>query len=184
MYENLTDSYMLIPILGKIVLIILLPRFFNSNVAILFMTMFLQLILTTIPNLIRTEASCQCLNFKNISKAFIDGTIAYGAGVFIQYVLSWVPYVNIPVHLIYSIPIVGGAALWALFYTITYIFINMGNQDDKDKWCKPPGNFGRNMADTIFFWFFLGAALFVNIQGELHEFISLDSIQENASDDA
>ena len=46
----------------------------------------------------------------------------------------------------------------------------MGNQDDKDKWCNPPGFSGRNLADTIFFWIFLVLSILVNIFNEYSPF--------------
>lgn len=165
-YEKLTDRFMLIPILGKIILSIILPWFFDSDLAVLFVTMFIQLILNMIPNIIRTEEMCQCLNFESVAKTFIDGTIAYGAGVVVPFILGWLPFIGLPVTIIGMIPVIGEAALWALFYTLAYIFINMGNQDNKEKWCKPPGFMGRNFADTFFFWLFLVASVVVNVFNE------------------
>jgi hypothetical protein len=169
-YSNLTDNFMLIPIFAKVILSIVLPYFSDNEMAILFITMLIQLFLTAIPNVIRLESSCGSVSFQSLTKAFIDGTIAYGAGIVIPFILGFIPLVRIPISIINMIPIIGKATLWSLFYTLAYIFINMGNQDDKDRWCNPSGFGGRNIADTIFFWVFLILSIIVNIFNEYSPF--------------
>ncbi len=109
-YSNVTDNFMLIPIISKIILSIILPLFIESNTAILFVTMLIQLFLTTIPNIIRTEKSCGSVSFQSLSKAFIDGTIAYGAGIVLPFILGFIPFVRIIISIINMIPVIGEAA--------------------------------------------------------------------------
>jgi hypothetical protein len=163
MYKDLVDNYMLIPIFGKILLNIFIPKFFNSGSAILFTTMFLQLILNMIPNIMKMDEQCDCINFKGVSKSFSDGTISYGFGIVGPYLLGMIPFLTTTLTLINSFPLIGDSLLWAIFYTFGYIFINMQNQDDKKNWCKPPLIFGRNMSDNLFFWIFLISSIFLNI---------------------
>ena len=77
----------------------------------------------TVPNIIRIENSCGSISFKSLSKAFIDGTIAYGAGIVLPFILGFILFVRIPISIINMIPIIGEATLWSLFYTLAYIFI-------------------------------------------------------------
>lgn len=163
MYKDLLDYYILIPIFGKILLSIILPNIFEARSIILFTTIFTQLILQMIPNIIKIDKICDCINIKAIIKAFSDGSIAYSIGIIFPYLLQIIPMFSPILNVMYSIPIIGESILWTLFYIISYILINMVNQEDKINWCKPTNIFGQNMTKDLFFSISLIFAILINI---------------------
>ena len=153
------DSFMLIPIIAKFLLALIVPSFLNlftedeaSDTAILLTQIFLQLLINTVPFLIRSYKLCTN-SFNNWTKAFSDGTIANICGDILPVILTFIPIVGEVILEIKNIPLIGDLAkplIWTLGYSTAYIFINMVNGTYKDSFCKP-SLFGRNIIEQIIF---------------------------------
>ena len=172
------DVFMWIPIVAKFILALLVPLllglFYDEDDepsdTVLFLTTFiLQLILGMIPNLKRASELCQELSFNSFGKAFVDSTIANATGELFPFILGWLPFIGIGMSIIGMIPIIGEQLeniIWALGFFIGYVFVNMFNADNMEKYCKPDF-LGRDTFDKVGFFVMLGITIFVKVFNEI-----------------
>jgi len=168
------DHFMWIPIIAKFMLAAFVPKILGlfsedpSDIAILFSSLFIQLLINTIPNLIRTAKNCGSIGFNSFGKALVDGTIANGIGELVPFILGWVPFVGIFISIIGMIPVIGDfmeSIIWTLGYIMAYIFINMMNADKMQSYCNT-GFLGRMLSDKIAFFVLLILTILIKIFNE------------------
>lgn len=160
------DVYMWIPIIFKFLLASLVPMFLQlfyeeddePTESIIFLCSFIsQIVIGMIPNLIRTYKICNKLTFNSFGKAFIDSTIAIGFGELIPFIIGWLPFIGIIISIITMIPTIGEQIeniLWSISFFFSYVFINMMNGNNINKYCNT-GFFGKDYMDTYSFFFML-----------------------------
>jgi hypothetical protein len=160
------DIYMWIPIIFKFLLAYLVPMFlqlFNEEddeldeSKILLYSFIFQIVIGMIPNLIRTYKTCNKLTFNSFGKAFVDSTIAIGFSKLIPFILEWMPFIGIIISIITMIPTIGEQIeniFWSISFFFSYVFINMINGNNINKYCNT-GFFGRDSMDTFGFIFML-----------------------------
>jgi hypothetical protein len=173
------DVFMWIPIAAKFLLALLIPMFLGffydeeedeepSDTMIFLTTFIVQLVIGMVPNLIRAFDLCKEVSFNSFGKAFVDSTIANATGELLPFIMGWLPFVGIGMTILGFIPFVGEQVeniIWALGFFIGYVFVNMFNADNMEKYCKPDF-FGRDIFDKIGFFVMLGITLFVKVFNE------------------
>lgn len=168
------DHFMWIPIISKFMLAAFVPKILElfsedpSDIAILFSSLFIQLLINMIPNLVRRGNNCNSISFNSFGKAFVDGTIANGIGELIPFILGWVPFVGIFLSIIGMIPVIGDfvdSIIWTLGYSLAYIFINMMNADKMQSYCDT-GFLGRMLSDKIAFFVLLILTILIKVFNE------------------
>jgi hypothetical protein len=147
------DSWILVPIITKLVLAFLLPYIVDEDSTFItfIVSLIFQLIATMCANLVRRYKNCnQTITTDSIGKAGIDSTIAMAVGDLSAIIIPWLPFVGMFISILEMIPIIGeyvDSILWIIGFSATYTLINMFNQDDMTKYCSTP--FTGNLQDKI-----------------------------------
>ena len=166
------DVYMWIPIICKFLLASLIPMFLQlfyddddepSQTKIFLYIFIFQIFIGMIPNLIRTYKLCPNLTVSSFAKAFIDSTMSNGIGELLPFILNWLPFIGFALKIIRWIPVVNTQVsniLWSICFSFGYIFVNMFNGNNLNKYCNIDF-LGRDSKDIIGFVFILILTLFI-----------------------
>ena len=161
------NMFMLIPIIAKFVLAFFIPRILRlftkhpSNSLTFFISFFLQLIMTMIPNLSNRMEACDSFTVNSFGKAFVDGSIANAVGELLPILMRFVPFMGIFVRVLSMIPVIGGM-MDSVGYGGTAILLNMINTIDIASYCASDF-LGENKAQTGAFVILTIITLFIKM---------------------
>jgi hypothetical protein len=149
------DKIMLLPLIARIVALFVLNKI-GINTPIMFILINLLINLSTIfiANISRRYYNCEKegITTDSIGKAIIDSTIAYAISELSPIIISHLPFIGIVYKVLEAFTsnknIINGI-FSNMGFAISYILINMFNQDNINQFCSTP--FGGNYVDRIAF---------------------------------
>jgi hypothetical protein len=151
------DKIMILPLIARIITLIVLNKLnmYSSGLFIL-INLLINIFTIFIANMTRRYYNCNAegITFDSFGKAIIDSTIAYAASEATPILISKIPFVGVFISVlkfIIGIFTKNANIIDGLFsnmgFAISYILINMFNQDDLNKFCNTP--FTGNYTDKI-----------------------------------
>jgi hypothetical protein len=151
------DKIMILPLIARIITLIVLNKLdmYSSGMFIL-INLLINIFTIFIANMTRRYYNCDAegVTFDSFGKAIIDSTIAYAASEATPILITKIPFVGIfisGIKFILGLFTKNANIIDGIFsnmgFAISYIFINMFNQDDLNKFCNTP--FTGNYTDKI-----------------------------------
>ena len=150
------DKIMLLPLIARIVTLFVLNSMgINDPLVFILINLLINLSTIIIANITRRYYNCEKegVTMDSVGKAVIDSTIAYAISEASPIIISYLPFIGV-VYKIIGLFTENGNILDILFsnmgFAVSYILINMFNQDDIDRFCSTP--FSGNFVDKIAFF--------------------------------
>ena len=130
------DYFMLIPIILSVIAPLLLDMTEMGTVMWIFIYTFIMLSATFTAFIIRELKACDSkkINMANILNAAKNSVITYAVSVLLPVILSYIPIAGLIVTILEFIPLMSNL-IWAVFFSFTYILINMSNGRDIKEYC-------------------------------------------------
>ena len=165
------DKIMILPLIARIITLIVLNKLnmYSSGMFIL-INLLINIFTIFIANMTRRYYNCDAegITINSFGKAIIDSTIAYAASEATPILISKIPFVGLFISVLKFIlglftrnsNIIDGL-FSNMGFAISYILINMFNQDDLNKFCNTP--FTGNYTDKIPFIISIIAIIIIKI---------------------
>lgn len=145
------DWWMLLPIIVKFVIagLVLLTEL-DTNMIIKLITTLLQMIVVSIPIIIRTVNNCNLKSWHDLTssqwkKIISDTIISYGGAHIFS---SSFNIVKKPINMLLGHEIANGIT-WSLGYSTIYVLLNMYNQTDINTYCTNPNDYNNMEFNNI-----------------------------------
>jgi hypothetical protein len=174
------DKIMLLPLIARIVTLIVLHRIgINSPSVFILINLLINLFTIIIANLTRRYYNCERegVTMDSVGKAVMDSTIAYAISEITPVILSFLPFIGVAysiLGLIIGLFTTNEYILDAVFsnigFAVSYILINMFNQDNIGQFCSTP--FTGNIVDKIAFFISIVIIVLVKTGGYMGIIIS------------
>jgi len=163
------DKIMLLPLIARIVALFALNSIgINSPLLFILINLLINLSTILIANISRRYYNCEKegITTDSIGKAIIDSTIAYAISEVSPIIISYLPFIG-GIYELLGLFTQNGNIIDGIFsnmgFAVSYILINMFNQDNIDQFCNTP--FGGNYVDRIAFFISIIVIFLTKIYG-------------------
>ena len=150
------DKIMLLPLIARIVTLFVLNKMgINDPLMFILINLLINLSTIIIANITRRYYNCEKegVTMDSVGKAVIDSTIAYAISEATPIIISYLPFIGVA-YKILGLFTQNGNIIDVIFsnmgFAISYILINMFNQDNINQFCSTP--FSGNFVDKIAFF--------------------------------